>query len=204
MIVENFEQGSDEWFEARLGIPTASCFSKIITSTGKKSTQASAYMNKLVAESLIGSLEGIEKTVWMERGNLLEAEARELYEFDRCCDVEEVGIVYKDEKRLISCSPDGFIKGSRKGLEIKCPKPETHVSYLLSGKLPTAYVAQVQGSMFVTGFDEWDFMSYHPEMPPLIITVKRDNAWHEAFDAIINDFISNLQESKSKLKELTK
>ena len=37
MIVLDHDQGSIEWIEARLGIPTASEFSRIITPTGKLS-----------------------------------------------------------------------------------------------------------------------------------------------------------------------
>ena len=31
------EQGSDEWLQARLGVPSASGFKKLITSTGERS-----------------------------------------------------------------------------------------------------------------------------------------------------------------------
>jgi len=55
MIIEyDIEQGSERWLQARLGIPTASAFDKIVTSTGKASTQSNAYMNKLLAEWLTG------------------------------------------------------------------------------------------------------------------------------------------------------
>lgn len=202
MIIENYEQGSDEWFQARLGIPTASEFGKILTATGKKSTQASAYMNKLLAEYMIGPLEGIEKTEWMERGNLLEAEARELYEFENNCEVSQVGIVYKDDKRLISCSPDGLIDSAKKGLEIKCPSPAVHVEYLMAGKAPAKYIPQIQGSMWVTGWDEWDFMSYHPDMPALTVTVKRDPKWHQAFTLASTAFIEEMLEKRNQLDNL--
>jgi hypothetical protein len=42
MITHDVTQGSPEWLEARLGIPTASEFDKIITPTGKPSTQYEA------------------------------------------------------------------------------------------------------------------------------------------------------------------
>ena len=38
MIIEDFEQGSPEWFAARVGIPSASIFDKLITSKGVLST----------------------------------------------------------------------------------------------------------------------------------------------------------------------
>ena len=39
MIVHPCQQGTVEWTEARLGIPTASEFSRIVTATGKLSKQ---------------------------------------------------------------------------------------------------------------------------------------------------------------------
>ena len=55
MIVLEHEQGSNEWFAARLGRPSASMFSKFITSAGKASTSADSYINELIAERLPGS-----------------------------------------------------------------------------------------------------------------------------------------------------
>ena len=49
MIELPCQQGSVEWFEARLGIPTASEFSRIVTPTGKLSASRHAYMGELLA-----------------------------------------------------------------------------------------------------------------------------------------------------------
>ena len=43
MIVLDCEQGSRAWEEARLGIPTASCFARIVTPGGKLSSQRDGY-----------------------------------------------------------------------------------------------------------------------------------------------------------------
>jgi len=43
-LILNIEQGSDEWLNARIGVITASNFSKITTPTGAKSSSANAYM----------------------------------------------------------------------------------------------------------------------------------------------------------------
>lgn len=202
MIILDCEQGTDAWFQGRLGIPTASNFDKIITSTGKASTQAKSYMNKLLAEWLTGSSINQDSTEWMERGNLLEADARSLFEFTNECEVSQVGLIYKDDRKLVSCSPDGLIDDS--GLEIKCPAPHTHVEYLLSGKLPSKYVAQVQGSMWVTERDSWNFMSYHPEMQPLSVKVNRDDKFIKTLEDYVNDFIDEMLTKRQKLDEARK
>ena len=55
MIVLNCKQGSDEWIQARLGIPTASQFHRIITpKTMKPAASAEGYIDQLVAEYLLG------------------------------------------------------------------------------------------------------------------------------------------------------
>jgi len=200
MIIVDVEQCSEAWFKARCGIPTASCFDKIITSTGKPSTQAKAYCNKLVAEYFMKDKISVDQNEWMSRGVELEPEARQAYEFLTDSEVSEVGLIYKDDDKLVSCSPDGLI-GDR-GLEIKCPAPHTHVEYLLAGKIPSKYVAQVQGSMWVTGLEQWDFMSYHPDMPPLIIKVDADKDFHNRLDLLMDKFINTMLDNRVKIKGL--
>ena len=80
------------------------------------------------------------------------------------------------------------------GLEIKCPKDHTHVGYLRSQKIPTKYIPQVQGSMLVTGFKSWYFMSYYPAMPPLIIEVKRDDEYIAKLKDALDEFCDKLDE----------
>ena len=50
MIKLVMEQRSPEWIAARVGIPTASSFDRIITKTGKASSAAQGYIEDLVAE----------------------------------------------------------------------------------------------------------------------------------------------------------
>ena len=118
MIVELFPQYSPEWWAARVGIPTASNFDKIITSTGKKSSSWKPYSYKKAAEIETGKIEDTYTSRSMLRGLELEPLARMDYCFITGIDVEEVGIVYPDEKKLWSCSPDGLSLTYKKGLEI--------------------------------------------------------------------------------------
>lgn len=200
MIVEYFEQGSPQWFSARAGIPTASCFDQIITTKGEPSKQAQKYLYKLAGEAITGQPEESHTNAAMERGKVLEAEARALYEFHTGNAVEQVGIVYSDERKLWSCCPDGMMEN--KGLEIKCPSMATHVSYLLGKKLPTDYFQQVHGSMFVTGFGQWDFLSYYPGLPQLLITVERDEGWCKKFEDQLVSFCNRLKEVKKEIMEM--
>ena len=86
------------------------------------------------------------------------------------------------------------------GLEIKCPAPHTHVGYLLDGDLPKDYIPQVQGSMYVTGLPHWTFMSYHPDMTPLVVTVKRNEEYIKAMDGLIVKFLAEMNIRREKLQ----
>jgi len=197
MLTEDVIQGSLEWKNCRLGIPTASNFDKIITASGSRSAQANAYMGKLLGEFIAGEPEQGVYTDDMERGNRLEPMARVFYSAITSNLVDEVGMVYLNEDKKIACSPDGLMTG--KGLEIKCPKLGNHIGYTLDGKLPSKYKAQVQGSIWVTGLDEWDFMSYHPDYKPLIITVERDDVYIGKMEKLIIEFSERLEELKESL-----
>lgn len=198
MIILDLEQGSKEWHDARLGVATSSEFSKIITpAKGDYSSQASGYMNKLIAETITGKEASGFMSDWMERGREMEEEARSWYSFTQGVEVKQVGFVYRDERKLIGCSPDGLME--RKGFEIKCPSPGIMVSYMLNGDLPREYIPQVQGSMFVTGLQEWDFMAYHPDFDPLLMTVKRDDEYISKLEKYIHKFTTEMQDKLSRL-----
>jgi len=104
VIILEMEQGSDEWLAARLGRPSASMFSKLITTKGKSSTQAGGYINKLAGERLSGESEAFYTNEHMVRGTELEPEAREVYEFITGNDVLEVGFIV-DPNFEYGCSP---------------------------------------------------------------------------------------------------
>ena len=83
MIIVNCEQGSREWTECRLGIPTASAFSRIVTPGGKLSAAREEYQGELLAEWALGEADEFGGTDWMERGKMLEPEALQHYAFYR-------------------------------------------------------------------------------------------------------------------------
>jgi len=203
-IHNNIIQGNPEWFEIRAGKATASCFSRILTPTGLMSTQSSAYAELILAELITGGpVESWEGNRWSERGKELEPNAVHFYEMITEIETEKVGFV---TNYGVGCSPDRFI-GSDGLLEIKCPAPSTHVKYLLNNKIDSQYIPQVQGQLYVTGRKWCDWMSYHPEMPPVIIRVERDEEYITKLSAALNQFQRTLAEKKNlliKMGHLTK
>lgn len=188
MRVFDFEQRTEEWYAVRLGRPTASSFARIVTPTGKASTSQEGLINELVAEMISGEMQWSEPTEAMQRGIDLEPQACAVYEMVSAVDVLHVGFCLHDSVNA-GCSPDGLI-GENAGLEIKCPSAHNHIGYLREGKIPAKYIPQVQGSLWVTGREYWDFMSYHPDYPELIVRVTRDD-----------DFISTLEKEVTKVIE---
>jgi len=200
MIILDCEQMDHEWWQAHVGTPSASNFGKILTPTGKPSASAKDYMYQLAGEVLTGKKTETYHNAVMQRGIEMEAEARTLYELMFDVEVQQVGLIYPDEQRKYCCSPDGLLPDY--GLEIKCPLIHTHVGYLdkLLGKLPTIYTPQVQGSMLVTGFKRWDFMSYFPGLKPLIVQVRRDDGYCNLLSNALDSFIFSLEKTIEKLK----
>ena len=200
MRVIDFEQGTPEWLQSRLGCPSGSGFDKLITATGKPSTQAEGYINQLIAELLTGETTYVKKTEWMERGNQLEPDARHYYELATGNTVVETGFCKHDQLEC-GISPDGII-GDNGLIEIKCPSPSVHVAYIRAGVLPTKYKQQVQGQMWITERDWCDFLSYHPSMPALLVRVERDDEYIKLLEAVVKHACETIQTQYQKLKEL--
>ena len=202
MIISEAEQGSIEWGNDRAGVLSASSFAKVLSPTGKLSTQAEVYMRTLAGEKITGKKEDGYCGGHMQNGIDTEAEACDFFQLITGKKIEKVGFCFKDEEKNIGCSPDGleFIDGiANEGLEIKCPKLSTHVEYLLAGEVPDKYIPQIQGSMFVTGLEKWNFFSYFPDMPPVHLVIERDEIWIAKFGKAIKEFNVELEEVYQQL-----
>ncbi len=197
MKIHNLAQGSGEWLQVRLGIPTASMFHKILTPAKLEySKQARAYAFYLVAEKLLNmSLSPLEKTEWMERGNDLEPQAIRAYEFQEEVETSPVGFI-TDDAMTMGATPDRLLTGAAAGVEIKCPAPHTHLAYLIDG-FGTDYVTQAQGQNLVGEFEFVDRYSWHPELPPRRVRTHRD----EPFIAALKSAIDRFNEEKHDIEE---
>lgn len=173
-IILTIPQGEDAWFQEKLGKLSASNASKLVTSTGKKSTSREGYLHTIVAERLTGERYDTFKSDAMETGNTREQESRDLFELMTGDTIEQVGLIYPDEDRKILCSPDGICQAKGYGLELKNVIPKTMIKYLLKNVVPSEYVIQIQFSLMVTGFEYWVFFAYSPNLKPLLLKVERD------------------------------
>lgn len=190
-IFHDLEQGSEEWFAVRAGLPTASEF-KTVRANGKggsESVTRAKYMRQLAGEILTGEpAPAGYSNDHMLRGQEQEDDARRL--FSLITDFEPIRVGFVREGRA-GCSPDSLI-GEDAGLEIKCAIPAVQIERLQLGRLPPEHVAQVQGSLWVTGRQHWHFVSYCPRLPPLIVRVDRDEAYIEQLARDVEAFNQEL------------
>ena len=202
MIHLDVTQGSKEWFLARLGIPTASEFHKILTpKTMKLSTQAEPYLHRLLAEWLLGTPFEQETTVWsMEVGIEREEEAAQYYELTTGNTTNLAGFCLTDDRK-IGASPDRLV-GEKGLVEIKCPLASTHVGYLLNGELPVDYLPQLQGQLYVSGRAWCDFLSYYPGLPSLLVRVEPWPAYQQTLAIILREFCARLEQGKQQLQAI--
>ena len=156
-----------------MGRPTSSDFDCLITPGGEptKGEKVENYANRLVAEILLQTpIRTMAPSYAMERGKSLEPEARDAYCFITGKTLSYGGFITDDLKRY-GCSPDALIVGENAGIEIKCPlSEEKHMGYLFDNeRLLKEHAPQVQGQIFVAGFDYVDMISYFPGLPRVIV-----------------------------------
>lgn len=194
------EQGSEEWKRARLGVPTASKFATIMAKgrDGGASKTRREYMLKLVGEILTGEQMDSYSNVHTERGKEFEPDARNLYAFMRDCEPQIVGFIRNGQK---GCSPDSLV-GKDGGLEIKTALPHIQVERLLANACPAEHRAQVQGNIWIAEREWWDFVSYWPSLPPLIVREYRDDEYIARLATAVDQFNDELAEMAERIRGL--
>lgn len=188
-------QGGPEWFQARLGIPTASNFAIVMRAKGKgadgSSVQRLEYINKLAGEIVTGEPMETYSNAHMERGKAWEDDARTMYAFMRDTEPRQVGFIRNGPK---GASPDSLI-GDDGGLEIKTALAHIQIARLRTGTLPPEHKAQVQGNIWVADRMWWDFCSYSPKLPLFVIRVHRDQEYIDHMAECVDIFNQELAQT---------
>lgn len=196
-------QGSEEWRQLRCGKVTASRIADIMAQ-GQGKMRAS-YMRQLVAERLTGiPTPGGFKSASMERGNEVEAAAREAYEYHTGRFVDQVAFVDHPRIDMAGASPDGLVSLDG-GVEIKCPDSVTHIDTLQGAAIDGGYLKQMHWNMACTGRQWWDYVSFDsrmkdPAMRLFIKRVPRDEAVIEAMEKAVKDFLIDVRGTVGQLR----
>ena len=186
-------QGTPEWFAARVGKITASCFADAISVCQKKSATrnpgdptavAERYAADLAIERISGQAHGEPPKAWvLERGHEMEAAARRIYEGRTGAFVTEAGICVTDDS-IFGYSSDGLVDDD--GLiEIKAPIDSTKILAMWQTGDTSEYDHQMQGGMWITGRKWCDFILYVPDLAVVgkdlfIKRIYRDDAFIDA------------------------
>ena len=198
-MIERFdmEQGSEEWFEARRGIPTASEFATVMAKGDGKTRRT--YMLKLAGEILTGRPAEQFTNAHMERGHEMEPEARSLYALQMDKDPELVGFLRNGRK---GCSPDSLI-GANGMLEIKTKLPHLLIDLLDRDRFPPEHVAQCQGALWVAEREWIDLAVYWPGLPLYVSRQFRDEAYIANLSSEVDRFNEDLDVLVAKIKRIS-
>lgn len=200
MIIHDCIQGSPEWAQLRIGMPTASCFDQILTpSQMKPSKSQDKYLARLIAEWSLGQPMDNASSQFMDRGKSLEAEALNWFEWEHNVKLRRVGFI-TDDTGSIGCSPDA-LDDPDGGAEVKCLNAENHTAALLSPDM-SDYRCQIQGCLMITERKYWTRIYYNPTLPSLVLRIERDEPFIAILRKSIDAFLLRLEEAKRKLVEM--
>ncbi len=205
----NVDQGNDEWRKHRAGVITASNAHLVIKNekkNGDMPDMKNGYLNQLIGQVCTGLVPESASFKQAEWGHMNEELARDAYEARNLSIITQAGLIYKDESMRCAISPDGLDMDSNEGLEIKSPfTTQVHIDTLLNGKIKPEYIVQCQYSMWVTGWDTWNFCSYDNRMRGkienrlFVIPINRDEEMMNIFDKKVPEFIRKMDEALSDL-----
>lgn len=200
--VHDVDQRSPEWAALRAGLVTGSCANALIA-VRKKGTGELAVRRDLrsliVCEVLTQApIEKVSrKTDAMARGVEFEPDAVAAYELATNRSVYRVGFIAHNTLKA-GCSPDGYV-GEWEGIvETKCPNSITHMEYIEAGVVPEEYFGQLVHSMWLTGAEWADFVSYDPRFKPahlqlFIKRVNRADVDMTAYELAVTLFLSEVE-----------
>lgn len=204
------EQGSDEWYNQRRGMVTASVVSQLVTPTLKIAANVSSrsLIAELTAQRITGYTEPEFLGYDMLRGMHDEPLAREIYAAEsaptttdyelstRRMRVTTLGFMVRkfaveidgeDREIELGYSPDGLV-GDVGLIEVKSRSQKHHLRTILADEVPGEFMAQIQTGLLVSGRPWCDFVSYCGGMPLYPVRVEADPAWHTAIIEAVTAF----------------
>ena len=186
-------QQTAEWLQIRCGRITASRIKDVMARlpNGSEGAPRRNYRMALIAERLSGRAEDHYTSAEMIWGSEQEQFARTAYEIAEGVMTDQVGFVLHPEFDYAGGSPDSLV-GTDGGLEIKCPKTITHLSWMMQGRIPEEHQLQMQWNMACCERAWVDFVSYDPRLPEkiriFVWRLKRDDAAIGLIEAEVERF----------------
>lgn len=200
------DQGTEEWHAARRGIVTASVMGALISSTTlhvSTGETAKSIHRLLAAERITNFTEPTGMSRDMERGNLDEPYARDLYSETHAPAVTAGFMIRTFDGFRIGYSPDGLV-GDSGLIEIKSRAQKKHLEVVLADEVPAENMAQMQTGMLVSGRKWCDYVDYTGGMALWVKRVYPDPAWQQAIIEAAKLFEANATQMISDYLEATK
>jgi hypothetical protein len=200
-------QQTHAWLMERVGFVTASRFKDVLNfrKDGKPGADRIKYLSEIVCERLTGQPTEHFVTKAMQFGTEQEPAAREAYCRKTGNGVTAVGFLKRATMKA-GASPDGIVD-MEYGIEIKVPNSTTHLETLLNG-MSDDHLPQVQGAMWITGFEFWDFVSFDPRMPESlqlhVQRIQRDETFIKSLSDAVAAFSDEADQLIAKLMETSK
>lgn len=195
--IYDFNQQEPEWYQRKLGMFSGSDFHCMLGNSETKTN----YLWEKIGERKYGDSDEAEYTsAAMERGIILEPEARRVYCAVTETDVREVGLVEAEGEfdGWAVCSPDGLI-GEDGIIEIKCLAMKFFEQYTRPGEKKYGYIkpeyrTQIQYNLFITERQWCDYVLYHPRGGIFIQRIERDPEYIDKIIAALREGIAFIQE----------
>jgi len=189
-------QRSDEWYELRRGLITASAVGMLITPKTLKpaSNQDSRGLASMLAAERIAGWSDIGfVNDDMMRGIESEPIVRAKY-VQHYAPVAEVAFMTEDRFGFkLGLSPDGLV-GEDGLIEIKCPRAKGHIATIIAGHPPIEYMAQLQTALLVSGRAWIDYVSYCAGLPLYVKRVFPQGKWFDAITAAASSCEEGIRE----------
>lgn len=200
-VWHNVPQREQEWYNLRLGIPTASNFHKLITpATLKPSAQRTKYRNQLLCEWITGVPMDDFTSKSMEAGIENEDRARNAYETLVDVETKAPGF-FTTYDGMAGASPDALIDPDT-DVEIKCRELHTQIGWALmrdEADERLEHRIQCQGRLMIEE-REWSHLwNYNDRLVIPVLKFPRDEKVIGAIDAALRQFIDELLTAREKL-----
>ena len=161
IIINDFEQRSDEWFEIHRGRLSGTSMKVLMNGSPDAKNKLLDKMRAQIADPTIPMGGGMASSPSLNWGVENEPEAIAQYELRYDCDVDQPAFVIHGDIDFIGCSPD-FIHGRVAG-EVKCPYDENnHHLNVIIGTQIEQYKPQLMCELLVTDCERIRFISYDP------------------------------------------
>lgn len=192
------EQRSEEWFKARMGMPTASMFGALMV--GVEGKVRASYMRKLAGEILTGIQMESYTNDDMDRGREQEPEILARYAFEHDVEVTPCGFIKNGKK---GCSPDGLI-GADGMVQIKSAAPHVMIEILMAGTVPKKHLPQCQGELWVAERKWTDLViGSSPRLPLFVARLERDKQYINDIEVAVHWFNRELAEMVKRIEALS-